>query len=84
MFPKAFSKVPTPRADLVNLLYKGWNVKLDRIIFVNGARTSFESRDRIETHDDGMVLNIKATLGEMPLCQHGASSPGFRPGSRYT
>ncbi|TEB30029.1 hypothetical protein FA13DRAFT_563022 [Coprinellus micaceus] len=38
MFPKAFSKVPTPRADLVNLLYKGWNVNLDRIIFVNGAR----------------------------------------------
>ncbi|KAF6762003.1 serine carboxypeptidase S28-domain-containing protein [Ephemerocybe angulata] len=38
MFPQAFSKTPTPRAELINLLYKGWNVKLDRIIFVNGAR----------------------------------------------
>jgi hypothetical protein len=58
MFPKAFSKVPTPRADLVNLLYKGWNVNLDRIIFVNGARTSFESIDRTSAHD-GMILNTK-------------------------
>ncbi|EAU84205.2 endoprotease [Coprinopsis cinerea okayama7 len=38
MFPTAFSKTPTPRTDVINQKYKGWNVRVDRVIFVDGAR----------------------------------------------
>lgn len=39
MFPEAFgSRQARPRVELTNLLYRGWNVLTERIIFVNGAR----------------------------------------------
>ncbi|KAG6854358.1 hypothetical protein C0991_007863 [Blastosporella zonata] len=38
MFPEAFPTPPTPAIQRTNSVYKGWNVKLDRIFFANGQR----------------------------------------------
>ncbi|TFK25968.1 hypothetical protein FA15DRAFT_638482 [Coprinopsis marcescibilis] len=38
MFPGAFSSTPQPRAAVINQKYKGWNVQVDRVVFIDGAR----------------------------------------------
>jgi len=38
MFPAAFPTPPTVQVDKTNRLYKGWDVKLNRMFFANGMR----------------------------------------------
>ncbi|TFK43800.1 serine carboxypeptidase S28-domain-containing protein [Crucibulum laeve] len=38
MFPAAFSKPPTVNTAKTNRVYKGWDVKVDRLFFANGMR----------------------------------------------
>jgi len=38
MFSTAFSSPPVPRAEATNSLYKGWDVRIDRLFFANGMR----------------------------------------------
>lgn len=36
MFPEAFSAPPTPHTSETNMKYRGWDVNVERMIFVNG------------------------------------------------
>ena len=38
MFPAAFSKPPVPNVSQTNEVFKGWNVKIDRLFFANAFR----------------------------------------------
>lgn len=38
MFPEAFPEPPRTAIKETNKVYKGWNVKLDRLFFANGRR----------------------------------------------
>lgn len=41
MFREAFPKPPVPAAAKTNAVYKGWNVKLNRLFFANGQRKRY-------------------------------------------
>jgi hypothetical protein len=43
MFSEAFAEPPAPSVDQINDMYDGWDVKLEKIFFVNGAREFFYS-----------------------------------------
>lgn len=56
MFPKAFPKPTVPKADKVNKVYRGWNVKIERLFFANGQRDPW--REATMSADG---LNVRST-----------------------
>lgn len=51
MFPAAFSRPPRVAIERTNRVYKGWDVRLDRLFFANAIRTkTFTSGPQIYAH----------------------------------
>ncbi|KAG5639714.1 hypothetical protein H0H81_005897 [Sphagnurus paluster] len=61
MFPAAFPKPPKTQIERTNRLYKGWNVKLNRIFFANGIRDPWKDATVSATR-----VNVKSTP-EQPI-----------------
>ncbi|KAJ7591580.1 peptidase S28 [Mycena floridula] len=61
MFPEAFPTPKIPNTDRTNIVYEGWDVKLDRIFFANGIRDPW--RDATVSAEG---LDVKSSL-EMPI-----------------
>jgi len=57
MFPAAFTKPPKVQTERTNRVYKGWDVKLNRLFFGNGIRDPWK---------DATVSATRAHVGSTP------------------
>ncbi|KAG6850910.1 hypothetical protein H0H93_006736 [Arthromyces matolae] len=61
MFPEAFPEPPQTAIAATNHVYKGWDVKLDRLFFANGHRNLSVTDKRIYAGDPWKDATVSAT-----------------------